>query len=207
LHHGFVAILAELLTAIGTIAVAILAIWGGYFKARFAGPQLELSLTNSQGHLIPFGNGNKAYYYHLNVTNKRTWAPAEAVQVLVTGIAKRGPDDRFREEPLVFPHQLVWTPAELIIPYRLIVDTAKCDLGSLNRDNDRFMLATATKSNTFRGYVDFNEAIRVQVRVSAQNVRPVRPLVLEIAWNGKWSDNPNEMEHNLIVKSVEELTS
>jgi hypothetical protein len=43
--------LALWFTAVGTVAVAILAIWGDWFRNRFAGPKLELSLRPSLGDL------------------------------------------------------------------------------------------------------------------------------------------------------------
>jgi hypothetical protein len=41
-----VEVIAEVFAAIGTVLVAVLAIWGDFFRYKLAGPQLKLSLTD-----------------------------------------------------------------------------------------------------------------------------------------------------------------
>src|SRR6266852_6403058 len=123
--------LASVFTAIGTVAVAILAIWGDQVKDYFLGPRLTLSLVSESGDLTKRVNGAKVYYYHLRVANGKRRLPARGVRVVVQGISKRAPSGAFVQQPLVYPLQLVWTPMEPGEVERTIVQNSTCDLGFL----------------------------------------------------------------------------
>ncbi len=43
--------------AVGTIAVAILALWGHIIRARWFGPKLRLALKNAKGEVSMFSDG------------------------------------------------------------------------------------------------------------------------------------------------------
>jgi hypothetical protein len=45
--------------------------------------------------------------------------------------------------------------------------------------------------------------MRVYVIASADNFESKKPLVIEIAWDGKWSDKKDEMQQHLIIKEVQ----
>jgi hypothetical protein len=55
----------------------------------------------------------------------------------------------------------------------------------------------------FLGYIKAGEAMRVYVIASADNFESKKPLVIEIAWDGKWSDKKDEMQQHLIIKEVQ----
>jgi hypothetical protein len=78
--------------ALGTVVVAILAIWGERIRALIAGPNLEFKLHNPRGNLTERQNGRRTLYYHIKIENKRRWALARRVRVLLVGIAKRASD-------------------------------------------------------------------------------------------------------------------
>src|SRR2546425_6370564 len=86
MHGAILENSAAVFTAIGTVAVAVLAIWGDWFKARLAGPRIRLALRDARGDLTVRANGKKTIYYHVTVTNQRTWSPAKAVRILVAGV-------------------------------------------------------------------------------------------------------------------------
>ena len=49
MHGAILENSAAVFTAIGTVAVAVLAIWGDWFKARLAGPRIRLALRDARG--------------------------------------------------------------------------------------------------------------------------------------------------------------
>ena len=106
----------------------------------------------------------------------------------------------------MYPLQLVWTPAKMRMPYRIVAETATCDLGFLDQDADHFILATPLTPSGFPGDVHNGQAIRIKVGVAAQNALRGKPLILEIAWDGGWTDNPVEMERHLVIGRAEALT-
>lgn len=66
-------IVINFLIALGTIAVAILAIWGDWFKQVLAGPKLNIEvLDSSTGTFAVIKELNKkAKYLYLKISNRR----------------------------------------------------------------------------------------------------------------------------------------
>jgi len=200
--------IAKVLAAIGTFIVAILAIWGDKIRARLAAPKLKLALHDPGGDLTVRGNQRKAIYYHIELTNERTWSPAKRVRVLLTGIEKRRPNGTFSPEPLMIPLQLAWA-FSLRFPqfHELLptIGTARiCDLGFLDEGAERFTLSPYVVPNNFRGYVSAGESMRVSLVASGDNYESRSPLCLEISWDGKWSSDSDEMQRHLVIKEVRE---
>jgi len=184
---------------------AVLAIWGDLIRYKLVGPQLELSLNDPRGHLIPRSNGRHAYFFHLKVQNRRLWSPARDVRVRLESIARRRPDGSFFVEPLVYAIPLAWTPMELNDVQRTIAGTEICDLGFLDENADRFRLSVLITPNDFKGYVLADEAIHVRIVASGQNATLSKPLFLEIAWDGEWTSDKHDIQKHLVVKEIAAL--
>jgi hypothetical protein len=198
-------VIAEAFTAIGTVSVAVLAIWGDFFRYKFAGAQLELSLNDPRGDLTPRTNGTQSYFFHLKIRNRRLWSPARDVRVLLERIARRRPDGSFLTASLVYPLPLVWTPMEVGDFQRTIADIETCDLGFLDQNADRFRLSTLVTPNNFQGYVRANDAIHVRIVAAGQNATLSKPLFLEIAWDGVWTADREEIQRHLVIKEIPAL--
>lgn len=188
-------------TAIGTVAVAIMAIWGNWVKARLAGPQITLALRDARRDVNPRNDGTREIYYHVVVRNRRRWSPAEAVRVLVVGLAKRRPDGSYFAEPLVVPLQLTWAFPTFHELFPTIADSDTCDFGAVDEHSGRFRLSTYITPNNFRGYIAAGEAMRVTLVASAHNGNS-EPLVLEVSWDGRWAAELDEMQRHLVIKPV-----
>jgi len=201
-----VEVIAGVFTAIGTVSVAVFAIWGDFFRYKFAGPQLTLSLNDPRGDLTARANNTQAYFFHLKVRNKRLWSPAKDVRVLLERIARRRPaDGSFIVESLVYPLPLIWTPMEAGDFQRTISDIEICDLGFLDQNANAFRLSTLVMPNNVHGYVQANDAIRIRVVASGQNTTSSKPLFLEIAWDGVYTLDKEEMQKHLVVKKIASL--
>jgi hypothetical protein len=179
------------LTAIGTLAVAVVAIWGDWIRARLAGPQITLALRDARGDLTTRNDGRKEIYFHISVKNHRLWSPAEAVRVLVVGVAKRRPDGSYLAEPLIAPLQLTWAFPSFHELFPTIADSDTCDFGALDEQTKVFRLTTYITPNNFRGTVIGGEAIRATLVASAHNARS-KPLVVEVSWDGVWTTDLEE---------------
>lgn len=195
--------LADWLTAVGTIAVAILAIWGEKLRDLFAGPRLVIEPKNFRGELTKFSDGRQVIFYHLSVKNRRSWSPARNVRIMVVGILKKKPDGSFYRENIFVPQQLTWAPAEFhpILPTICKEDTV--DFGCVIQ-NECFQIRTYVKPNNFKGDIKANSTMRVELEIVADNFASNKPLVFEISWDGAWSDNLEEMEKHLVIKQVKE---
>lgn len=203
----FIDTLASVFTAIGTVAVAVLAIWGDQVKDYFLGPRLTLSLVSESGDLTKRASGASVYYYHLRVTNGKRRLPARGVRVVVQGISKRAPSGAFVQQPLVYPLQLVWTPMEPGEVERTIVQNSTCDFGFLDETSNEqaFRPAVLLLPNNFRGYVKTDQCVRFEVVATGQNVFSLKPTVFEVSWDGRWTQNQEEMKQHLVIRAVSSL--
>jgi len=192
--------LASVFTAIGTVAVAVAAIWGDWIKSKFLGPKLELALVDHWD--VNTTNYNKRQIYcHLEVRNLRQRSPAKSVRVVVEGLAKVRPDGTFFPEYLVVPLQLTWAFPTVHEQLPTIGPRDRCDFGLLQEDSGQFRLSTYIWPNNFRGFLIANEAMQVRVVTLAQDAAS-KPLLLEISWDGTWSPDREEMQRHLVVKEV-----
>lgn len=196
---------AVVVTAIGSLLVAIFAIWGDYWRYLLAGPQLSLSLNDPSGDLTARSNGMQAYFFHLKIKNRRLWSPARDVRVLIDRIARRRPDGSFLVDHLVYPLPLIWTPSEMGDFQRSVGGEETCDLGFLDQNSTRFQLHVLMMPNNVHAYVEADDAIRLSVVATGQNVTSSRPLFLEVAWDGDWTANKAQMRTHLVVKEIAKM--
>ena len=68
----------EALTAFGTIAVAVVAIWGDWLKSKLAPQKLALEL-DPEAEPVTYTNGVRGIFRHLKVVNLRPWTPRATV--------------------------------------------------------------------------------------------------------------------------------
>jgi hypothetical protein len=104
-------LLIQLLTAIGTIAVAIIAIWGDWIKIILTPPKLKIVPLNTRGELTNFSNGTRVIFYHFKVVNSRPWTIAKNCKVLLKAISKELLSGQFQNQPLNTNPSFIWTPA------------------------------------------------------------------------------------------------
>jgi hypothetical protein len=118
---------AEWLTGLGTIAVAVLAIWGDRVRSWFISPKLHVELNEAKGDLTKTVNGTKARYYHLRVSNTGNAAAANC-RVILRDIQRKDQTGQFHPVQYV-PLQLTWTPGWLPIFAQNISKDAVADFG------------------------------------------------------------------------------
>ena len=56
---------AAVFTTLGTVGVAVAAVFGDRIKDCLFGPRLKLSLVDAVGEKIPRQNGTYAFFYHI----------------------------------------------------------------------------------------------------------------------------------------------
>ncbi len=193
-------IVIQALGTVATILVAILAIWGEYVRSRFAGPRLSLTLHDPEGEAIARSSGEMTRYYHLKVSNRRRWAPARNVRVVLTSIIKPAADGTLPARRLSGPLQLTWQFPQIHPQYPTIGPDDICDLGCLVRGKG-FELTPYVIPNNFEGHLDQPGRMLVEVQAVADNAES-KSLTIEVAWDGKWSDDTAEMRRHLVVKAA-----
>jgi hypothetical protein len=199
--------------ALGTIAIAILAIWGDWFRIKLVSPDLFISPYNVRGSFTTInfevsgertGNSFKAIYYHLKIINKRKWITVKNCKVILTSLHRKGPDGQFHLVPLIVPLQYIWSPAEWAPIQQTFNDEAVLDFGKVIEGFNRFEPTLYVISNNFKGFIGPNEVVRYTLQVLAENYIGKRTQTFEVAWDGNFNDNLDIMERGLIVREVKD---
>jgi hypothetical protein len=123
----------QALGAVGAIAVVVVAIWGGYFRQRLAGPRLRLRLRSSEGELTNFSDGTPARYYHLLAQNTRSWAPTQNVIVFLINLERPGPDGSWQSAMATGPIPLNWQFGKFAPGLPTLGPDRVCDIGRVTR--------------------------------------------------------------------------
>ena len=189
--------------AFGTVAVAVLAIWGDWFRSILAPTKLTIRPHTLQGD--PTTNtvdGSRLMYYHLRVVNERRWLPATNCRVLLKGLSRRGPDGIFHPVPMAVPLHFVWAPAEITPPVITLVSEQILDFGYVAEKKKLFVPTLYSYANNFQGFVGPNEAVRFHLAIEATNFSAVRYQVFEVAWDGEWSHEPQTMAQHLRIRET-----
>jgi hypothetical protein len=195
-------IIINCLIALGTIAVAVLAIWGDWIRAKYFGPKLSLVPHNLRGSVVPFTNGPRSIFYHLEVVNKRSTVVATNCRVLLKKVWRRVPNGQFQEVLLSVPLTFVWAPAEITPPYINIIKDHVLDFGLIIEGQKYFSPRLLSITNNFKGFVNANEVVRYGLEIVSDNFVSASLQVFEVAWNGKWNDNLDVMTNNLQIHEV-----
>ena len=195
---------ASVLTAVGTLSVSVLAIWGDKIKDRVFGPRLSLSLVNPKGGLTTRNDGKRVYYYHVKVTNGPHRNAATGVRILLKGVSRRTAGGQFVGLPLVYRLPLVWTPMEPGDVERTVVDESTCDFGNLTQ-GDVFRPSLTRTPNNFQGQVDAGSCVRFELVAAGTNVFSPRPTTFEVSWDGQFTVNQEDMQRHLVIREVKGL--
>jgi hypothetical protein len=187
--------------AIGTIAVAIIAIYGDYFRNKIFPPKAKIILHNTDGILTSYQNGIPVWFYHLKVVNQ-THFSLKNCRVFLKEIQKKGPDDSYDKIPLPVPHQFIWSPAGFEPKEILINKDHIFDFGSLSKGSGCWKPELYWRANNFIGDVKPGEVVRYILEVDSEGMTAEIKQIYEVAWNGKWSDKLEEMKLNLKINEV-----
>lgn len=192
----------QLMTAMGTIAVAGIAIWGDWLKAKLTPPILQIVPLNTRGELTKFDNGTRVIFYHFKVVNSRPWINAKNCRVLLKGLYKELPSGQFQNLPLSSNPSFVWTPAEITPQAINLVKEHAFDFGFLAEGSTDFKPVLTIVPNNFQGFVRSGQKVRFSLQPSADNFLSEKYQVFEVAWNGQWSDNLDDMAQNISIREI-----
>jgi hypothetical protein len=182
-------VIIQALIAIGTIAVAVVAIWGDWFRSKFDPLELTIVKPTRMGDPTtfspPMGSpagtpSTRVMFYHLTVVNRRRWTAAENCRVMLVGLLRRDASLIFQPVPMPVPQQFVWAPAEITPPSITITREQVLDLGYISENGGNFVPCLYITPNNF-------QAMLVQMRRCAFSFRSKR-LILPHRF--MWSKSP-----------------
>jgi len=191
--------------SLGTIIVAILAIWGEQIRSIIGlGPKLVVKLHDPIGEVVPMMVNNRpvdyARWYHLRVRNKHKWTKAANVRITIIALSKPAADGSYTAQTLSGPLQLMWRFSEFHPLFSNVGPDDYCDLGNVSMNGD-FKLTPIVFPGNFEGTLKANQKMKVVVQAVADNAES-EPLTVEISWDGVWEDGDFEMSRHLVVKEI-----
>jgi len=212
--------ITDWLVAIGTIAVAVLAIFQDRIRAWLQRPRLEVSInvappdchktTLAYTHEGQIVRAADCYYFRLRVRNAGNQR-AELVEVFAAELSKEQADGSYRRIDSFLPMNLVWSHIRKPFFDAISPGMEKlCDLGHIVDPSKRAQFGTEDNPNLdvpLNGTVfSFDLEVtpftlshlippgkyRLILLIGAANCRPVRKT-LEITLTGKWFEDEARM--------------
>jgi hypothetical protein len=173
------------IAAAATVAVAGLAIWGDWFRARFAPPRIELRLHTLHGVEVLMSDGSMARYYHLKAVNVSPLT-VEDCRILLRGLHRREGDGKWIEVPFIVPFPFIWSGEEPGPELVTITTERVFDLGALVGNRERFVPRLRAQPINFDGYVRKGQAMRYELAVDARSYWSAKPQTFEVSWDGEF---------------------
>lgn len=197
-----VSLIIQTIIAFGTISAVIVAIWGDLLRSKFAPAKLTIEEHNFRGSTTKFSNGKNALFFHMIVRNRRSWIASRNCRAMLVQIQKKGLDGEFHQQNLVIPLQFSWSPAEVSPLLATINKEQVLDLGFIAEGDECFRPALYYVSNNFQGFIKKGELFRYFIEIYSDNFTSSKPFVVEISWDGKWSDDLDIMSQHLLIKVI-----
>lgn len=198
-------LIIQIFIALGTISVSILAIWGGYFRYKFGSPKIKIIPENLRGDVTweNHGDGPKRpiIYYYLKVFNSRSWSEVKNCKIILKSYYIKLPNGKFQQQQLMLKPTFQWTIKDINNDCINFFDEHTFNFG-LIRQEDIFWPALTIVPNNFIGTISKNETKRFTLEVIADGFKMKRYQTFEVAWNGQFSDNLDEMSKNLQIIEI-----
>jgi hypothetical protein len=191
-------LIVSVVLAIGTLALAAVALWGERLRQWWNRPRLRLSLGDPNlTHLTP--SKRKGWYYQLHIENDRIPSPAENVEVRLTHVYLKGPDDSWQEHHFSGPVQVMWREPEART--RTIGPDAYATFAYLLEDEVAAHLQLYWRPNNLEEAAKIlpNRTMKLRFKV-VSNTAQSNELAIEIAWDGTWVEGRSEMPRHMVVK-------
>jgi hypothetical protein len=192
-------LLARFLQVAATVVVAVLAIWGERWRYKFSPPKLILNLRRRETR-VELVNGVKHRYVHIEVTNRNEWFPAKNVVVFLTKIERLNHDGLWKTSYDTGPIPMKWQFSSYGVARRDIGPMKYCDLGCLIQ-NQGFKIEVEFAPAEFKQVLPANDRVRIHLIAEADNATSSL-LVVEVNWDGQWSDIDAASMKHLAVSPV-----
>ena len=199
-------VVGALLSGIGTVLVAALAIWGEQIKARLQPPNLALEIPADPPDPISFRPPR--FYLHLRVRN--SGSIARNCRVMLRGMQRKHADEPASPQCVPIALQFTWSPSEMP-PLQRNIGRGRgetFDLGFVenagqdgNRFRPQFYVTPAGHDYSVPGGV----LARYSLDIEADNCASPTYLV-EVLFDGHWDDDPEKMRDHLKVARISQVS-
>jgi hypothetical protein len=194
--------------ALGTVATTlavVVALFGDWIRARlgFLSPKLSIRLKNRKGEFAErqVENGERigSRWYHIEVKNRRRWSPAKDVRLCLL---------RFEQPNAAGQYEITWTgdmpflwrDGELRSLTPDLGSDIDCDLCSVTNMPDRQFLQLHPIIRKFQTPTLWDGPVKCALTFQARSLLVDSNLLrIEIAWDGQWAEDTEEMSRHLVI--------
>ena len=183
------------------LSVLIVTIWGEKLRQLWSKPNLKLSFLEAS--LNNTRDGINGWYYILQVSNDKKMSPADNVEILLTNIYEKGPDDNWHEKLFSGQIPLAWRYP----PYsggKTVGREADATFGHIMENEHSFtMLPVAVVPNNLNQKILPNNPTKL-IFIATSNTVNSEPLIVKVTWSGKWVMGKAEIEKECTIKTNQE---
>jgi hypothetical protein len=196
--------LINLGVAVGTILVAIAAIWGDRLTSWLNPARARIELHDIKGTKeIDAGWGGQIVRYHLKVANKTRWKILYNCRVLLAEVYRKDSSGTFQRDPFPVPRQFIWAPADLSpIAVTVSKKVRIFDFGALSLSEAKFRPCLYPQGGELHAEVERDEAVRYRLEVVADNLQRHQSQLFEVAFDGTCSDDLDELSRHLVIREI-----
>jgi hypothetical protein len=188
--------------ALGTIALAILAVYGDCIRSWLTGPRLSLVIADAKPSPFPTAQGEPRWYWFLKVVNSRPSASATNCVVQLKTLSRRLSNGDFADIRLAYSLVLYWPPREFTAWTKTVRQNEPVDFGYVAKGSSRFAPSARAYPLNFAGFLEPNGTMRYGFEiVSDQFVSPTLHE-FEVSWDGEWTDDVDDMANHLKIRQL-----
>lgn len=199
-----VSITASIITAVATVLLAAIAIFGDSIRRYFYRPKLKVVLEHPEGDLTTISpSGTPSRWYHLTVSNTQRQFPFHNVAVHLLELhAMHSSGDWTR----VWRGNaaLGWRYEEIGFQPKTVGHSRDVDLCYVKKDVSVIKFRMPFFPNNLKNEVEqLSLAFRIKLTLQAfGDEGDSEKIVIEISWDGVWLDGSNEMRNHFRVKQI-----
>ena len=185
--------------AVATFLAVLVALFGERLRQSWIRPKLKLELIEpafTKNNLVQAG-----WYYLLNASNKRLESPASNVRVMLTRVLRQSPDGSWQEQRFSGPIQVTWRWPDQMPQFATVGQPATATFGFLRENQRAFQLSMVFYPNNLDPEIAADTPTRLVFR-AVSDTSESDELVLEVAWDGAWTEEWSEINDHLKVKAV-----
>jgi hypothetical protein len=191
--------LAVILTALGSVAVFAVAIWGDWIKAQLFPISLSIASGRLTDNPVQLNTGRHAWFYHLPVRNERRFPSASQVQLLMLSLEQINPITGVPSLLFSEPLPMWWQRGEVLPVMRTVGPEAIAVIFYVTDPPSQFTFTPLVKVSHFPP--SFTRAVTLRLTVQARAIEGDSAAVrLRIEWDGGWSPNSSQMTNHLAIK-------
>jgi hypothetical protein len=188
--------------------VAVLAIYGDWYRSIFAAPRLSIEPHDLTGYKAKNAEGRTMIFFFFKVKNSRHWSPAKGVRVVLSRLERRLANNSFQVVATSVPFQFCWSPTETSEVVQMIADERIFDLGYLLESEEggdcRFWprwYSYPMKQDFFQ--VKPGEVVRYHLLPVGENFHCAKSTVVEVAWDGEFTQDLHDLAKHIQIQVIE----